>query len=561
MSAVNGFLGLPKPIQEAGVAMLGISAAGLLATSGLLKVKTTVAGAMEALRDMGPMGERAAGALGKIGKVAGTLTLVGAAALVGFEGMSAFLGYMDSKSAPVKRDIDALTSSLSLFASTTIVTGELAKAFGTDLSKLGHDIAVATAKAGRLGQELGAPDAAKGIAAANAARGDNSKASRQATGDIKDLDSALSSLAANGGATQAKMAMDKLTASLVAQGVPLAQINAMFPQYAKAAVDAAAASTSAAQGFGDVTANAATMDKGLQDAIDHGETLASVFKQLNGAALDLMGATIDEKQALADLTDKWDKHGNALNLDTQAGRDNQTMIDKAIAGAAAAAQAKYNETGSVQAATDTYNTYITALRTTLHNLGVNDDLINQLINDYAQMPPAVTTTVHSYGLNDALNSARGLMSTLENIDGKTVSFNVRMGQDFAHVPAANMKRWGGVTEHAQAGLLRDAGVYSAVSSGARYAFAEPATKGEAFIPRSGNISRSRAIADYVVGNWLGGQTSWGTGGGGGASGGPSTLQLAATFVLPSGEVVHKQLVTYALNTGRSPGQLFPANSR
>src|SRR5205823_11434844 len=57
---VNEFGSLPTPIQETAVALLGISAAGLLAMAGFLRVKTTVTGAMQALRDMGPVGGRAA---------------------------------------------------------------------------------------------------------------------------------------------------------------------------------------------------------------------------------------------------------------------------------------------------------------------------------------------------------------------------------------------------------------------------------------------------------------------------------------------------------------------
>jgi len=74
------------------------------------------------------------------------------------------------------------------------------------------------------------------------------------------------------------------------------------------------------------------------------------------------------------------------------------------------------------------------------------------------------------------------------------------------------QRWGGVVEHAQSGLLRDANIYNPGRT--MYAFAEPATRGEAFIPRMGDMGRSRAIAEHVVRDWLGGSVKWGSGGGG-----------------------------------------------
>jgi hypothetical protein len=50
--------------------------------------------------------------------------------------------------------------------------------------------------------------------------------------------------------------------------------------------------------------------------------------------------------------------------------------------------------------------------------------------------------------------------------------------------------------------LREAATF-APQSPARYAFAEPATGGEAFIPKRGNMERSRSIWGYVGSHWLG----------------------------------------------------------
>lgn len=554
-SAVNSFLELPKPIQETATVLLGVGAAGLLATSGLLKVKTTVSGAMDALRNVGPVGEKAAGVLGTIGKWGG----VAAAAAVGtfalWEGLKVFADWADKSSQPIHRDIAQMTDDLRRFASTGQAVGELATAFGSDLHKLGDDITKFSsdsqklAAMGKLGSVASNVYGARGAGAPAAAALQATQAEANKTkGDIDSLDKALSDIASNGGATQAKMAFDKITASLMAQGIPLDKIRAMFPQYAKAAGDAATATTGAAQGFGDLAANTSLLNGGLQDAIDHGETLADVFKQLNGAALDLLGTQINEEQSLADLKDKWDQHGDSLKLDTQAGRDNLKMVKDAIEGAAQAAQAKYNETGSVQDATDTYQGYIDRLKQTLHNLHLTDDQINQIIADYGQMPPAVTTEVKTPGLGAAGSQLDHVNDELDRIDGRhanaSVSVSVNSGQlnhvldQLSRLPGGG-NRWGGLYthaatggafEHAAVGTLRDASLYSAVNPG-RYMIAEPATHGEAFIPRSGNLARSRAIADYVVGNWLGGSTSWG---GHGQSGGSGTMALAMTLSVDPG---------------------------
>jgi TP901 family phage tail tape measure protein len=543
--AVNWFGSLPKPVSETVTVLLGVGAAGLLATSGLLKVKTTVTGAMDALRGIGPVGEKAASTLGKIGSVGGKLGLAGIVVFGLYEAFNALSEWTDKKSAPVARDIDMMASSLKQFALDGQAAGEMAKAFGPDLAGLGKDMDTVSHSQAALAEAQKKYNASVAIGHGIGnpqAKDPTEKAIRDAKSDITALDTALAQVAKNGGATQAKMAFDKITESLLAQGKPLAEINKMFPQYATAASDAAAATTGVAQGFGTLASNSSLLTKGLQDAIDHGESLTDVFKQLNGAALDLLGAQINEEQSLADLKEKWDKHGNSLKLDTQAGRDNLKMIKDSIEGAAQAAQAKYNETGSVQQATDTYNSYIAKLRQTLHSLGLNDEAINKIINDYGQMPAAVTTQVNTPGLQTAVDRASRVNNELDRIDGRnataSVNVNVRSSQldhvlnQLERLPGGFGNRMGGLYEHAAVGTLRDAALYSPVNPG-RYMIAEPATHGEAFIPKSGNLSRSRAIADYVVGNWLGGSTDWGRGHGGGGGG---VAHLVHTFEFVSGGV-------------------------
>jgi hypothetical protein len=90
------------------------------------------------------------------------------------------------------------------------------------------------------------------------------------------------------------------------------------------------------------------------------------------------------------------------------------------------------------------------------------------------------------------------------------------------------QRWGGITEHAQDGLLRQAGIYTAQSP-ARYAFAEPATGGEFFGPKYGNLARTRSLAEYAVENWWGGSVQWRGQPGGGASGGSSSTAVTNNY--------------------------------
>jgi len=47
----------------------------------------------------------------------------------------------------------------------------------------------------------------------------------------------------------------------------------------------------------------------------------------------------------------------------------------------------------------------------------------------------------------------------------------------------------------------------------------------------------------------------------GSGGGATMLMQPLTIALPSGEPLVRTIITYALDTGRSPAQLFPAAAR
>jgi hypothetical protein len=168
-------------------------------------------------------------------------------------------------------------------------------------------------------------------------------------------------------------------------------------------------------------------------------------------------------------------------------------------------QAKYNESGSVQQAADTYDGYIAQLRQTLHDAKFTDDQISQLIQTYAQMPPVVTTTIQTNGLDGTVYQVDHLKQQLLDINGKTytatVTYVTHGDTTLVQGNRNKIQRWGGYYEHAQDGLLRDAQVYSPVMPG-RYFAAEQTTGGEAFVPKFGNYGRSMNTLNHAAA-WYG----------------------------------------------------------
>jgi TP901 family phage tail tape measure protein len=556
---VNAFLGLPKPVQETAVVLLGISAAGLLATSGLLKARKAVLDTLDAMRAAGPLGTKFASGLTSIGKIGGGLALVGVAALGAYEGIKALGDWMSKSSKPVARDIDALTASLKEFAATGAATGDMAKIYGTNLQKLGDDMKALAANAqylathnSYLAQNAGA--AARGPAAYNLTQAERIRAAgyNQATVDVKALDAALSQLAQNGGASQAYMAFVKISDALRAQGIPLSQINSLFPQYAKAAQEAASANTGFAQGSANAATQLSILDKGMQDAIDHGESFKTVWDELNGALLNTDQAALDANKAIEDVTKTLKNNRNAWQGNSDAALEDRIAVAKAAQSAAFAAQMKYQETGSVDEANAVYQKYIGQLRAAMLAAGMNKRAVDELLSAYAQMPSSVGTTIHSNAQSEA-DRIQGVLNKLGRINGYVATYNVQGNYIQTGVGKAAFAA-GGVTVAAASGLATaPAGIYPPQRVGS-FIMAEARTGGETLIPNYGiPAARGLALADYAASHY-GGRVMAG-------GGGPMQVTLNATFVTPSGEVWHRQVIRYALDTNRSPADLWPASAR
>lgn len=250
---------------------------------------------------------------------------------------------------------------------------------------------------------------------------------------------------------------------------------------------------------------------------------------------------------------------NDISNNTEAGLQNRMMIMDVVAANLAFYNAQVAAGDSAVDAAAHYKTNMDSLYGVLHAAHLTDDQIANLIGKYRDVPSMVNTKIATEGLEEAIN---GLADVIREVNGipnqKTIYIDTvnRIDTNMGH------PRWGGIYQHADEGLV-SAGIYSSQNP-ARYAFAEPATGGEAFVPRLGDYHRSTAILD-AASRWYGGRFMAGSMGGnqvmGGGRGGNYTLQVAATFVLPSGEVSHRQLITYALNSGRTPAQLFPDSYR
>lgn len=171
--------------------------------------------------------------------------------------------------------------------------------------------------------------------------------------------------------------------------------------------------------------------------------------------------------------------------------------------------------------------------------------------------------VQESGAANSQQRVAELQRQIDSLRGKVVDITYRQ-TTWGSAPAVQSGygkvisgyRRGGITPvHARDGLLSQGNVFNGGSP--LYAFAEPETGQEAFIPRNGNMDRSRGIARTVVDKWLGGpEKLWGGRGGGSVynitvpvtvAPGASATQMGAE----AGAAVIQVIKQYERNNGTS----------
>lgn len=476
---------LPPEISGTAVVLTGLTGVALLAGGAFIKFRSTAADVNRELIAMGPAGAKAAGALQTVTKWGGRAAGVFASLQI--------IGAIGSAMSGAAADANLLAASLKNVANQK-ATGEMERVFGGDLERLRSNLNFL--KGGLTNAQNAANIESifglSGFSFSNAKRLE----------EMKALDSALAQLASGGNSREAAAWFSRIADEAARQGVNLDQLRAIFPAYTQAATDATRAQNGLAAAHDLATANAAILEQGLAGLVKETGSLTKAWERLHGTQISWAEAQIGVEEALDGLTESLKENGKALDFDSDKGRNNQRAILGVVKGAVEAAQAKYDntvatkgETAALQEANDVYNEYIARLRATLEKQGLSKQQVDELIAAYARMPQLVPATVTTPGMEEAIARARELLR-LTNELGST-----HAAVQFTNKEYISGRRWGGIVEHAQWGVLREAKVYSPTHPG-RYMMAEPATGGELFVPKNGDKQRSLSLLNQGAG-WYG----------------------------------------------------------
>jgi TP901 family phage tail tape measure protein len=508
---VNTFSGLPGSVQSTVVVVAGLTGGALLLAAAGIKVKTTLASVNEQLVLMGPAGAKAAAGLAAVGKFGGIAVGAITALTLATDAANSLDDYSVSA--------DGLADSLKQLGDTGKATGEITTQFGVNLDGFGKAVAGLSNPFGGLLGSLESVIPGLRQFDQNLAFGSPQVFKEQ----VAAVDAALTKLVQDGQVDAANAAFKRLWVEAQKSGVTLDELQAAFPNYIAASRDAAKSTATLA----DNTAAAARATLGAAQA---GEKLIDVWDQLHGAVKSADETMLDAKKAVDDVRDAFAQNGRSIKGNTEAALENRIALENAARKASAAADAYLEAGGTADGARKILKDFEDQAIKATGATGKNADAVKALADQLFALPSNTTTTV----------------TTIQ----RTVVGEFRAGE----------RRWGGITTHAATGALREAAVYSSQSP-ARYAFAEPATGGEAFIPRNGDSSRSMSILHAAAG-WYNADVvpkqGWYGSSGGQVAG---AVDVRVRVEDPRGRVLHDTLTTYAVNTGRAPADLWSAKRR
>jgi hypothetical protein len=248
--------------------------------------------------------------------------------------------------------------------------------------------------------------------------------------------------------------------------------------------------SSSLQSTADTAAEAAKKVQDLADAVDD-----LLHKQLSWDE-----AQIRLRQGMRDLVKELTTGKRTLAENSAEGDKNREAIEEQIGKVLALAEAYRAQTGDIEGANRMRDIQLEKLRAELLHLGYNKQAVNDLIDAYKNIPAKAATEVTAPGLKDAQTRLKKVEDTLDRLDGRVIRSTVLV-QEQHREDSRLYRRWGGITEHAATGTLRQAATFTPAAP-ARYAFAEPQTGGEAFVPKRGDYGRSMSILSQAA-HWYG----------------------------------------------------------
>ena len=535
----SAFSSMPEGAQTAIVGIAGVGAAAVVAGPRIASMYSSVASGVSSLRTFASSMNEAISSIAATRGV--SRTTAGVEALkVSLRTTPGEFGKFKSGALAAAAGATAFTITLSALEESVKFHGDL-EGLSTDLADMADGLITPKEALEELGGSVdGLADKFRradkdSLGKRFASSFSDISKTRQANSDIKALDQSLTEMVKSGNIDAARKAYGELAAALIEQGVSAETVASLLPNYNDAMErsarragghTAAVEENTAAQGGNEkATRNTTESYKRNADALqkirDNAAEATSKIREFYDESTNQVADQIDVERALDAASQAFKDNGLALSISAEKGRENREAII-----AARDAQLEYamtlRDTSGTGAAIESMVTYSGRLYDTMIQAGFTKAQAAALIAEMKLTPKDIYTTFRS-NATEAEQRAADVRQSIQNVPGwKDIYFNALTDEAKAKIAelsqiankvggsvlsgtagaaiqqsAAAHGRWGAVTAYAKGGITP-----AHITRDQLFKYGEPATGGEAFVPRKGDKKRSTAILGEAAG-WYG----------------------------------------------------------
>ncbi|SCK20058.1 hypothetical protein YUYDRAFT_02076 [Streptomyces sp. ScaeMP-e48] len=313
-SALTNLIQLAIAIKLVRLAMAG----GAAIATGMAAVRTQIT-----LAGTAAIGASGALATLRVSFMAMSVAARTAVAATGIGALVLVLVQLASIGEKTPPNVDRLTTSLGKLADTGKVSGEAARAFGTDLSGLADSLRV-----------ISRPDIGQGIDAwIGSIVGIDTREIKEAKADLDGADDALANLVRSGHADLAAAALDRLGSGMSKNGMSAAELRGQMDNYQNALADVAYEQKLAADAMGLFGQQAIQTQQKLDAQKASADGLRQAIQQLNdvnraalGGMVGFEGAIDAAAKAAAENADVLTMVGGQLDLNSEKSRTAATAL-------------------------------------------------------------------------------------------------------------------------------------------------------------------------------------------------------------------------------------------
>lgn len=171
---------------------------------------------------------------------------------------------------------------------------------------------------------------------------------------------------------------------------------------------------------------------GAQMAAVQGNGLVETLREVWNVQLQVSNSAIAFEAAIDGVTESFRENKKNIDINTEAGRQNVTMVNQSIEAAIREHEAQIAAGAGIEVANKAYQNRIARLRETLRQAGLTEAQIDSLLAAYEEVPPALTTEVKTPGLPGAITRLQALARAAREA-ARDVIINVRASSSGTHI--------------------------------------------------------------------------------------------------------------------------------